>query len=909
MQSVLEPMIQTTRCDDPGPRGLDAIFSPRSVAVIGATEREGSVGRTVLQNLLRTPFGGPVYPINPKRQSVLGVRCYPTIGDSPDVPDLAIITTPAASIPAVMQECGEAGVRGAVVISAGFQETGPEGAALERRVRETAQSFGIRMIGPNCLGIMNPLTGLNATFAASLARRGSIAFLSQSGALCTAVLDWSERNGVGFSTFISSGAMVDVGWGDLIDYFGDDPHTRSIVIYMESIGDARSFISAAREVALTKPIIVLKAGRTEAAAKAAASHTGAMTGADDALDAAFHRAGVLRVNSIAELFYMADILHKQPSPKGPRLTVITNAGGPGVLATDSLLLAGGELTTLSEEARDKLSAELPAHWSHANPIDVLGDADATRYVKALDIAAEDPNSDGLLVILTPQAMTEPTQTARQLAERARKYGKPVLASWMGGNAVADAQRLLSEAGIPTFPYPDTPARLFAYMWQHAKDLAALYETPSILPHEAELPVDPGSAQSILDSVHSEGRTLLNEWEAKSVLRAYGIPVTQTLPASSADDAVSVAQMLGYPVVLKLWSNTISHKTDVNGVRLSLHTEAAVREAFDSIRAAVAAAGKPEAFLGVTVQPMIRTRGYELILGSSVDSQLGPTMLFGTGGQMTEVLQDRSLALPPLTTTLARHMVEKTKAYRALVKPRGDKPVSLAELDGLLVRFSQLVIRHPAIAEIEINPLLASSDGLIALDARVSLSKGGDAKGGQNKPAIRPYPDQYTWKATTRSDQPIVIRPLRPEDEPLLVDFHARLSDETVYMRYFNQQKLSRRTAHSRLIRSCFLDYDRQVALAALTPGEQPALAGVARLIRKRTPGEADFAMIIADDFQGKGIGTELMQHLLDVARDEKVHRITGTILNENQRMQQLCRRFGFILEASERDCFRAVLDL
>src|SRR3954466_7164725 len=516
---------------------LDVFFSPKSVAVIGATENPGSVGRTLLWNLVTSPFGGTVYPVNPKRPSVLGVKAYASISAIPEQVDLAVIITPPASIPGLIKECGENGVQGAIVISAGFKEVGPEGAELERQLLVEAQKANIRIIGPNCLGVMSPLSGMNATFATTVARPGSVGFISQSGALCTAVLDWSLKEMVGFSAFVSVGSMVDVGWGDLIYYLGNDPKTKSIVIYMESIGNARSFLSAAREVALTKPIIIIKPGRSAAAAKAAASHTGSLTGSDEVLEAAFRRSGVLRVNNIADLFYMAEVLSKRPSPRGPRLTIVTNAGGPGVLATDALITGGGELAELSPETMAAYNAVLPATWSHNNPVDIIGDASPERYAKALEIAAKDPNSDGMLVILTPQAMTDPTRIAEQLKPLARQEGKPVLASWMGGVDVAAGEEILNRANIPTFPYPDTAARAFNYMWQYADNLKAIYETPAMPEDSATWTPDRKLVQKIIAGSRAEGRTILTEFESKQLLAAYGIPIAKTMIASNAPDAV------------------------------------------------------------------------------------------------------------------------------------------------------------------------------------------------------------------------------------------------------------------------------------------------------------------------------------------------------------------------------------
>jgi acetyltransferase len=668
---------------------LDAIFAPKSVAVIGATERAGSVGRTILWNLISTPFGGTVYPVNPTRASILGIKAYKSIKDIPEKVDLAVIVTPASSVPGIISDCADIGVKGVVVISAGFKETGPKGVELERQLMEQARRGGIRIVGPNCLGVMNPITGVNATFANSMARPGNIGFISQSGALCTAVLDWSFSENVGFSAFVSIGSMLDVGWGDLIYYLGDDPHTQAIVIYMESIGDARGFLSAAREVALVKPIIVIKPGRTAGAARAAASHTGSLTGSDEVLDAAFRRSGVLRVNDIADLFHMAEVLAKQPRPKGPRLTIVTNAGGPGVLATDALITEGGELTEISPEAMQTYNEFLPATWSHNNPIDIIGDAEPERYAKALETAAHDPNSDGMLVILTPQSMTDPTKTAEALKPYAHIEGKPVLASWMGGSMVAAGQEILNRYNIPTFSYPDTAARIFNNMWRYAYNLRSIYETPLPTDSVGQGP-DRELAREIIDGVRKTGRTILTEFESKRLLAAYGIPIVDTRIARSEDEAVKLAGEIGFPVVLKLYSETVTHKTDVGGVQLNLRDGDAVKRAYNAIATSVKEKVGAEHFLGVTVQPMIKLEGYEIILGSSIDSQFGPVLLFGTGGQLVEVFKDRSLALPPLNTTLARRMMEQTKIYKALKGVRGRKSVDMAALEQLMVRFSQLI---------------------------------------------------------------------------------------------------------------------------------------------------------------------------------------------------------------------------
>ncbi len=884
---------------------LDALFSPQSVALVGATEKIGSVGRTILWNLIRNPFGGTVYPINPKRSNVLGIKAWPSVKELPEPVDLAVIVTPAPSVPGIIAECVDSGVRGAIVISAGFKEIGPEGVELERQVLEEARRGSMRVIGPNCLGVMNPVAGLNATFASTMARPGNVGMVSQSGALLTAILDWSFQENVGFSRFVSLGSMLDVGWGDMIDYLGDDPQTKSIVLYMESIGDARAFLSAAREVALTKPIIVIKAGRTAQAAKAAASHTGSLAGSDDVLEAAFRRSGVLRVDKISELFYLAEVLSKQPRPKGPRLTIVTNAGGPGVLATDALITTGGQLAEISTKTIETLNTFLPASWSHGNPVDVLGDADPQRYAKAVEIAASDKESDGLLVILTPQAMTDPTQTAEALKPLAKEMHKPILASWMGGADVAAGDAILSRAGIPTYPFPDTAAQIFTSMWRYSENLRALYETPiSTELIDGEPPPEPDRASALIDGVRRSGRDLLTEAESKQLLALYGIPTVPTRIATTADQAAAVAGELGYPVVLKLHSETITHKTDVGGVLLNLRDAGAVREAFAKIRGTVAERARIEDFLGVTVQPMIKLEGYELIVGSSIDSQFGPVLLFGSGGQLVEVFKDRALGLPPLNTTLARRMMERTRIFEALKGVRGRKPVDLGAMERLMVRFSRLVVEQPWIKEIDINPLLASSDQLIALDARVLLHEPSMTEDRLPRPAIRPYPEQYVEPWRLPDGTKVLIRPIRPEDEPLLIRFHETLSDASVRLRYFHAMKLSQRVAHERLTKICFIDYDREMALVAERRNPETGIAeilGVGRLSKLRLRPEAEFAVLVTDNYQRKGLGTELLRRLVQIGRESHLNEIDAEMLTQNVGMQRICQKLGFEMTSIPED--------
>jgi acetyltransferase len=880
---------------------LDPICAPKSVAVIGATENANTVGRTVFQNLGRGGFDGVVYPVNPKRSSVLCVKAYPNVAALPEKVDLVVICTPAKSVPGIIKDCAKAGIPGAVIISAGFKETGPEGVKLEQMILADARSSGMRIVGPNCLGMMMPNIGLNATFATTIAKPGNVAFLSQSGALCTAVLDWSLKENVGFSCFASLGSMLDVSWGDLIYYLGDDPKTKSIVMYMETIGDARAFLSAAREVALTKPIIVIKPGRTEGAAKAAASHTGSLTGSDDVLEAAFKRCGVLRVNNISDLFYMSEVLGRQPRPKGNRLTMITNAGGPGVLATDALLTTGGALAEVSKGTIEELNKILPASWSHNNPVDVLGDASADVYAKTLEIAGRDPNSDGLLVILTPQAMTDCTGTAEKLKAFGHIEGKPVLASWMGGKDVAEGEHILNAAGIPTFPYPDTAARVFTSMWRYADNLRALYETPVPSADPADLESGRAKANALVESVKKTGRTIFTEAESKELLACYNIPTVITKVAKNETEAVKHAKDIGYPIVLKLYSETITHKTDVGGVQLNLKDEADVKRAFKAIKTACTEKAGAEHFQGVTVQKMIKlSEGYEIILGSSIDPQFGPVLLFGMGGQLVEVFKDKALALPPLNTTLARRMMETTKIYHALKGVRGRKSVDLAALERLMVGFSQLVSEQRWIKEIDINPMFASADDLVALDARVILHDAKTTEDQLPRLAIRPYPTRYVTKWKLKDGTAVVIRPIQPEDEPLLVKFHETLSEESVYHRYFTALKLDQRIAHERLTRICFNDYDREIALVAERKDpktKQPEILGVGRLSKEHGLNEGEFALLVNDHWQKKGLGAELLKRLVAIGKAEKLTRLSAEIMADNHAMQHISKQVGFKLTA------------
>ena len=869
---------------------LDFLFHPKRVALIGAKDDIGSVGRTLMSNLLNDDFKGKIFPVNPKRSDVYGLKAYSKVADVPEPVDLAIIITPAKTVPSIIQECVDAKVKAAIVISAGFKETGPQGVALEQEVVAIARKGNMPVIGPNCLGVMNPIIGFNATFAKGIALPGNIGFISQSGAMCTAVLDWSFREKIGFSAFVSIGSMADVNWGDLIHYLGDDPNTHSILIYMETIGNSRSFMTAAREIALEKPIIVIKGGRSPDAAKAAASHTGSLAGSDEVFEAALARAGVLRVNTISELFDMAALLGRQPLPKGPHLAIVTNAGGPSVLATDAAILNGAKLASLSEETIKLLNDSLPSAWSRGNPVDILGDAGPDLYKTAVKLLSVDPNVQGMLVVLSPQDVTDPTATAESIKKFGAIGNKPILASWMGGEFVQEGIEILREANIPTFQFPDNAAWAFAKMWQYSENLQNLYETPSL--NSEDKNKNSLLAKKIIDRARSENRTLLDEFESKQILAAYSIPIVETLIATTAEEAIRCAKKLGYPIVVKLFSKTITHKTDVGGVVLNLNSEKEVLDAYQRIQSSVIEKAGKEAFDGVTVQRMVKLDGYELILGSSCDEQFGPVLLFGSGGQLVEIYKDRSLGLPPLNSNLALRMMEKTKIYEALKGVRGRESIDLERLIKILVNFSQLIVENPWIKELDINPLLVSPKEIVALDARVLLHELDTKECDLPIPAIRPYPNQYVKEISLNDKSKVTLRPIKAEDEPLLVEFHRELSENSVRQRYFEFISLDKRTAHERLVRICFNDYDKEIALVAINSDKQ-LIEGIARLSRNLKNGEARMTMTIADLYHGKGLGTALLNQLIDVAKNENIHLIKADILLENKVMLQLCKKLGF----------------
>lgn len=883
---------------------LDYFFAPKTIAVIGASQKEGSVGRILLWNLLRSPFGGTIYPVNIKRKSVLGITAYKSVKDIPENIELAIIATPSETVPDIIKECVDAKIPAAVVISAGFKEIGEKGLALEKQMLVEAKKGNMRIIGPNCLGIMNPILGLNATFASDIAHPGDIAFISQSGALCTAVLDWSLKERVGFSSFVSIGSMSDVKWSDLINYFSNDPNTHSILIYMESIGDPRKFLSAAREAALTKPIILIKAGRTKESAKAAASHTGAMASKDAVFDTALNRVGILRVNEIYTLFSLAEILSKQPRPVAPNMTIITNAGGPGVIATDSLIANGGKLSEVEPETLDKLNSILPAQWSKNNPIDILGDADSFRYKETVKAVLEDPNVDGLLLILTPQYMTNPTEVAKEIVKEVKNKNIPIFASWMGGEHVEEGARILVENGVPTYSYPDDACKAFGHIWKYAYNLKALYETPSYEEDVFEkgiLQINHEEVSKIIQNARNEKRTILTEYESKKIIKNYGIPIIDTQIAKTVEEAVDVAKKIGFPVVLKLHSTTITHKKDVQGVKLNLHTEVDVRKAYSDIIESAKKFSSLESIIGVTVQSMFLHDGFEIIFGSSVDSQFGPVILFGAGGEMVEVFADKVLGLPPLNSTLARRIFAQTKIYQALIKgARGRKKADIAQLEQFFVRFSYLVLDHPRIKECDINPLIVEGENIIALDCRVILFDDDVIDDQIPRSAIRPYPSEYIQRWSI-DDNSFLIRPIRPEDEPLVVNFYKELSENTVKQRYLQNLHLSQLSSHERLIKICFNDFDREISMVVekkVINGRREIL-GMGRLVKSLDNCDATFSMVIKDKWQGLGIGSKLLDVLMEIAKKEGIKTIVASMFLDNTMMLKIFEKAGFSIQKDE----------
>ncbi|MHB1034309.1 MAG: bifunctional acetate--CoA ligase family protein/GNAT family N-acetyltransferase [Pirellulales bacterium] len=877
-------------------RNLNKIFDPRRVAVIGASDTPTSVGYMVLRNLVGSGFRGVVYPVNSNRESVQGIHAYPSVTSLPHPPDLAVVCTPAHTVPSLVRECGEVGTRGMVIISAGFREVGAEGVRLEDQIRQEAAKFdGMRIIGPNCLGIIVPGLNLNASFAPATPKKGHIAFISQSGALATSVLDWAIEEGIGFSYVVSVGNMLDVGMGDLIDYFGSATDTQSIIMYIESIDEAREFMSAARAFARTKPIVAYKAGRFAESAQAAASHTGAMAGVDAVYEAAFQRAGIVRVFDVDDMFDCAELLARQQLPKGPRLAIVTNAGGPGVMTTDALIAGDGVLAKLTPETVAKLSEVLPPFWSHNNPVDVLGDAPPDRYAHALEITAADPGVDAALVILTPQAMTDATATAQVVGEVASRIHKPVLAAWMGGAMVRDGIQILNNAGIPTYTTPEKAVRAFLHLVSSARNREILHETPRDIP--VSFALDRQKLRNLFNTILTEGDEVLSENVSKSFLEAYEIPVTKPVAARTADEAVDVARRAGFPVVLKILSPQITHKTDVGGVALNLANDAEVRTAYDRM-VRKAKEKRPDAHIvGVTVQKMVTNpNGFELILGTKKDPVFGAVIMVGMGGVAAEVFRDRALGLPPLNERLARRMLESLRSWPLLQGYRGRPGANIDRLLEILMRFSYLVADYPEIKEVDINPLLVTPEDVVALDARVIIDR--DLVVHAVRPyahlAIRPYPEEFVRDFKLKDGTPVTLRPIKPEDEPMWHELLAGCSTQSLWFRF---SYLFKRTTHEMAARYCFIDYDRELGMVAEVEEEgERKLIGVGRLVADPDHEAAEYAVIVVDRWHGHGLGGLLTDYCLEIAKTWGVKRVVAETSPDNNRMLATFRNRGFELD-------------
>ena len=872
---------------------LDKIFEPESIAVVGASEKEGSIGSVHVQNLIQGGYQGKIFPVNPHYTSTHGLKAYPSISRIDHVVDLAIIAIPISSVPSVIRECAQVRVGGAIVVSAGGKETGPQGREIEDRIRREAETGGLRIIGPNCLGIICPGRKLNASFAAHMPQSGKVAFISQSGAICTAILDLALKEEIGFSHFVSIGSMLDVDFGDLIDYLGNYPEVNSILLYIESLTNFRKFMSAARAVSRVKPIVVLKSGRSPAGARAAASHTGAMVGEDAVYDAAFKRAGIVRVQTFGELFDCAELMAKQPRPKGPRLGIITNAGGPGVMAADSLAEYGAEPARLEQETIEQLNELLPPFWSHSNPIDVLGDASPERYAKAVDICLKAKELNGLLLILTAQGMTNPAEVAELLTQKLKAKPCPVFASWMGGMEVEKGRDILNHAGIPTYDTPESAVKAFMYMHEYSCNLQMLQEIPPKL--AKELHFDRDWARAIIDEELKSGNGILTEIESKSLLTAYGIPVTHTEVATSVEEAKRLATHMGYPIVVKVHSPDIVHKTEAGGVQLDLYSEAAVSVAYrKTIKNA--RAYNPEAkILGVTLQPMIQRPDYEILLGAKRDENFGPVILFGMGGVLTELLKDWSIGLPPLNRSLARKLMESTRAYSLLKGYRNKPGANLALLEEMIIRLSQLLEDFPEIVELDMNPVIVNGGRPIAADARVIL--GPAEVSAPLHLVISPYPTQYEYREVVKDGLAVFIRPIKPEDAPALLDLFHTLSPTSVYYRFFSPMKS---LSASMLARFTQIDYDREIALVALQE-ERPEgkMLGVARVIGDPDGKKAEFAVMVGDPWQGKGVGAKLLEKCLQIAKRRGIETVWGIVLRENTQMLALGRKLGFEASRTE----------
>ncbi len=876
-----------------GQHYLKPLFSPESVAIFGASDRVDSVGQIVLSNMLKSGYNGALFPINPKYDEIQGHKAYASLFQVSEIVELAVIATPAQTVPDIIEDCGKHGIKAAVIISAGFSETGATGQALECAVLENARRYGIRLLGPNCLGIMRPDRGLNATFNKGGANVGNLAFVSQSGALCTAILDWAQTNDVGFSSVVSLGSTADVDFGEILDYLVTDQLTQNILLYIEGIRNARSFMSSLRAAARIKPVILVKVGRHAAGSKAAMSHTASLVGLDDAFDAAVRRAGVVRVQTITQLFSAAKALSCGFHPSGNRLAIVTNGGGPGVMATDHAIDLNLEMATLSDATMEQLNQVLPPTWSHGNPVDVIGDAQADRYQKAVRVCLEDPNVDGVLAILTPQAMTKPLEVANTLIDLSKQYSKPLLTCWMGESQVAGSRVAFNLAKKPNFRTPEPAIEVFSYLSAYYRNQKLLMQMPGPLSHHLEPDVE--AARMIIDGVLQDRRKILSEMESKALLSAFHIPVAQTMIAHSPNEALLIAQQLGFPVVMKVNSRDITHKTDAGGVLLNLVNAQAVAAAYHTIIANVKL-NRPDAQMdGVSIEPMVvKPNGRELMVGVTYDAVFGPVITFGAGGTMVEVIGDRAVILPPLNTFLVKDLIQSTHVAKMLGAFRHMPPVDMAALESVLLRVSEMVCELPALTEMDINPLIVDEHGALAADARIVIALRQPSADRYAHMAIYPYPTHLisTWQLADGRN--ITIRPIRPEDAEIEQAFVRNLSEEARYFRFmFSVQELSQ----NMLLRFTQIDYSREMALIAVTFEQDKEIElGVARFAINPEGESCEFALVIADAMQGKGLGQKLMTALMDAARAKGLIVMTGEVLKTNINMLKLMNRLGFSIE-------------
>jgi acetyltransferase len=892
---------------------LRAALAPRSVAVVGASERAGALGNYVFSNLLAGGFAGPIWPINPKYDTVFGRTCFDSVEQLPEAPDLVIITTPARSVPSVIEAAGRRGALAALVLSAGFAEAGDEGRALQQTMLARARDARLRVIGPNCLGLLRPALGLNATFARSGARPGSVALVSQSGAVVAAALDYAAGAAFGFSSVVSTGAAADVDFADVLDFLALDPATRSIVLYVEGIHDARGFLSSVRAASSAKPVVVLKVGRHVTGSSAAMSHTGALAGNDAVFDAALRRAGAIRVHAFDQLFAAAQTLAAGRLPQSrvsdadrvgtahSRLAVITNGGGPGVLAADAVVdnaRFGVRLAGLSPAALERLNALLPPHWPHANPVDIIGDADAARFARALQILVEDEANDGVLLLFCPTVGLGADDTARALLPVALATEKPVVTAWLGGEDARRGRRIFNEAGLPTAVSPERGVEAFANLAGFVRHRELRLQVPGPLVEPTE--VDATEARRIIGAARAAGRVWLSELESKQVLAAFGIPTTRTAFAATADAAGEHACAIGFPVAVKIVAAGVTHKTEVGGVMLNVPDGEAVRGAFATLRSRLAERAPEAVFEGVLVQTMaLRPRGRELLAGIARDPVFGPVLSFGSGGVMVEVQRDTALALPPLNAFLARDLISRTRVARALDAFRGAPPVAIDALIDVLVRLSDLAAEFPAVLELDINPLLADDHGVMALDARIRIAAQGTAEGAlapdlrYSHLAIHPYPKRLEREIAVTSG-PLRLRPIRPEDALAERRFIARLSPRSMYLRFHAPLK---ELTLERLVRFTQIDYDREVALVAIDetdPVEE--IRGIARYTRSADGASCEFGVTVEDSWQGRGLGRHLMDALEDSARAVGLASIFGYVLTENTAMVQMLTARGYRVE-------------